>query len=146
MASARAPPPAAHGSRAVTTSTPCTWVRPNRRAGSAPTDAAARALFSSTFCRSSRLDRLQFRLAYGPPDTPPRRVKNPCGTCIGSTVSASAINTRLRKELPAGCAQCAVTGQQVLYSLLPTDTTSREDNDDRDRLGHHQFSGVPHRA
>ena len=46
------PLPAAQAAVAMTTSAPCTWVRPSRAAGSAPIARAARARFSSTASRA----------------------------------------------------------------------------------------------
>ena len=94
MASARGPAPGAQGGSTVDDGgavdlgaarkallTPRRWrQRPGQR-------------FCSTAARSSGLDRLQFRLANGPLDTPPRRVKNPCGTGNSATCSDSAIRT-----------------------------------------------------
>ena len=51
--------------------------------------AATRARFSITAARSSRPDRLQLRLANGPSETPPRRVKKPCRTPSQAAVSGS---------------------------------------------------------
>ena len=93
-------------------------------------ERAARARFSNTATRSSWPDRLQFRLAKGPVETPPRRVKKPCGAGSVSAVKASAILVgQLHAELIR--AVCAVCASPVNQCYAHPGTKARPDSDSR---------------
>ena len=79
-ASARGPAPAAQAVVACTTAV-AVHLGQAEQGGGLGADARGRRGHGSPARRraTSCPDRLQFRLAYGPVDTPPRRVKKPCG-------------------------------------------------------------------
>ena len=91
MASARGPAPGSQRASTWATLIPCTCVQPRREPRDTPSASATRPRFSITDSRLSWLDRLQLRLANGPVETPPRRVKNPCGRGNRSTWIASGV-------------------------------------------------------
>ena len=56
------------------TAAPCTWVAKTRSPRPAPTAAAARRRFSTTWPGRSPTEKLRFSVAYTPAETPPSRV------------------------------------------------------------------------
>jgi hypothetical protein len=76
------------------TAVPWTCLRPMRFFGGTPMACATSARLRVTLPESSALEKLQLRLANGALETPPWRVKKPCGAARFSAVNKGVIRSR----------------------------------------------------